>query len=145
MPSIQRNIQRTAEILPRRTLRVLASSFQFVQRVSYASPTLLLLSAFVAIDVEWQDERGRTLARYDGPTVTAALLRYADPQAACLRFIDPYGNTTFNQQQLSVLRDELEALDSRIMDGQALVARALLDFLTSSSGMVHTYVKFIGD
>ena len=43
------------------------------------------------IDVEWQDERRRTLARYDGPFVTYRLVDAAPKHSVCLRFIDPYG------------------------------------------------------
>ena len=97
------------------------------------------------IDVELQDEQGQTLARYDGPAVTRMLVERADSTSACVRFIDPYGNTTFNQLQLSILVRELEALESRTRDGQAQVTRALLAFLRQASDRVHTYVKFIGD
>ena len=97
------------------------------------------------IDVELQDEQGLTLARYDGPAVTQTLVERADPASVCVRFIDPYGNTTFNQLQLSILVRELEALESRTRDGQAQVIRALLTFLHQASDRVHTYVKFIGD
>jgi len=95
--------------------------------------------------VELQDERGRTLARYDGPAVTRALVERADPASVCVRFIDPYGNTTFNQLQLPILVRELEALESRTRDGQAQVVRALLAFLHQASDRVHAYVTFIGD
>ena len=98
----------------------------------------------MAIDVELQDERGQTLARYDGPAVTRALVQRADPASVCVRFIDPYGNTTFNQLQLSILVRELEALESRTRDGQAQVIRALLAFLHQASDRIHTYVTFIG-
>ena len=45
-----------------------------------------------------------------------------------MRFIDPYGNTTFNQFQLSILVRELEALESRTRDGQAKVIGGSLRF-----------------
>ena len=97
------------------------------------------------IDVEWQDEDGATLARYEGPFVTLTLVERADPASVCMRFIDPWGNTTFNQQQLPVLVQELEALDSRTRDAQRDVIQALLAFLRPARDQVHTYVKFIGD
>jgi hypothetical protein len=50
----------------------------------------------MAIDVEWQDERGERVARYDGPPIDGRLPEHAPPESSCLRFIDPYGDTTFN-------------------------------------------------
>jgi hypothetical protein len=97
------------------------------------------------IDVEWQDERGETLARYDGPLFTRALVERAPPASVCLRFIDPYGNTVFNQQQLPVLVQELETLKSGTRNGQLKVIEALLAFLRPVCDHVHTYVKLIGD
>jgi hypothetical protein len=97
------------------------------------------------IDVEWQDEDGETLARYDGPLVTVTLVERADPTSCCLRFIDPWGNTIFNQQQLPVLVHELEAIESRTPDGQREAIHALLAFLRPACDQVHTYIKFIGD
>ena len=97
------------------------------------------------IDVEWQDERGGQRARYNGPPVTRLLVERAEPTSPCLRFIDPYGNTTFNQHQLPVLIAELETLSAVTTDGQAAVIRALLLFLATARDQVHTYIKFIGD
>jgi hypothetical protein len=37
-------------------------------------------------------------------------------RTACLRFIDPYGNTLFNCSQMSVLAEELAALASTLTE-----------------------------
>ena len=97
------------------------------------------------IDVEWQGEDGDTLGRYEGPLITLDLVERAEPTSVCLRFIDPWGNTIFNQQQLPVLIKELEALASRTRDGQTKVIAALVAFLRPACDQVHTYIKFIGD
>jgi hypothetical protein len=97
------------------------------------------------IDIEWQDENGRALARYEGPSLTPALLERADPSSICLRFIDPYGNAVFNQHQLPILIQEFESLGSRTRDGQRDVIEALVPFLRAARDKIHTYVKFIGD
>jgi hypothetical protein len=97
------------------------------------------------IDVEWQDEFGRPLARYDGPLVGGGLSEAARPTSACLRFIDPYGNTVFNQWQLEVLRGELAEVAADVASSQRLVAMALLKFIDQARDHVQTYVKFIGD
>jgi hypothetical protein len=62
------------------------------------------------IDVQRQDESGNELARYMDPGVVSELLAIADTDGRCLAFIDPYGDTTFNQLQLPVLLAELASL-----------------------------------
>jgi hypothetical protein len=98
----------------------------------------------MAIDVEWQNERGQRLARYDGPAIDARLPQSAPEGSACLRFIDPYGDTTFNAMQIPVLEEELAALVERKIEphDQAI---ALLSFLRSVTEWTHRYLKFIGD
>jgi hypothetical protein len=90
----------------------------------------------MAIKVEWQDERGKTLARYGGPSLTADVIWKAAPSTVCLRFIDPYGDATFNQLQMGQLLDELKELGA---DPE------LIAFVDLAIGQVHTYLKFIGD
>jgi hypothetical protein len=98
----------------------------------------------MAIDVEWQDEQGRRLARYDGPPLDERLPGHAPEGSACLRFIDPYGDTTFNAAQVAVLEEELRSVcDST---GEAAgQARSLLQFVTQFKDRLHCYLKFIGD
>jgi hypothetical protein len=101
----------------------------------------------MAIEVEIQDESGRTLARYDGPALGLEFTRLAPPGSACFRFIEPWCDTTFNQAQIEVLKDELL---HAVRDNQHQAARRLLElealsgFLAGAVG-VHVYVKFIGD
>ena len=97
------------------------------------------------IDVEWKDERGRRLARYEGPPLTQSLVSRAPLTSVCLRFIDPYGNTIFNQQQLPVLLEEVRSLAASTRDGQGDVLLALARFLEQARDKVHTYVHFLGD
>ena len=88
------------------------------------------------IDVEWQDELGKVLARYGGPLLTAGVIWKAKPTSVCLRFVDPYGDTTFNQLQIDLLLDELKELGAE---------PELIAFVEQARGQMHTYVKFIGD
>jgi hypothetical protein len=97
----------------------------------------------MAIDVEWQDENGNALSRYDGPLIDGRLSERARAGSCCLRFIDPYGDTTFNAEQVAVLEEELASLAS---DGEvAEQARSLLSFLRRFRDCTHRYLKFIGD
>jgi hypothetical protein len=94
------------------------------------------------IDVEWQDESGTVLARYDGPFLYGTDLNDAPPKSVCLRFIDPHGDTTFNQWQIEVLADELSALASQ---SSVDSLRSVANFIEQARGKMHTYVKFVGD
>jgi hypothetical protein len=97
----------------------------------------------MAIDVEWQDERGERLARYEGPPIDGRLSEHAPKDSACLRFIDPYGDTTFNHAQVAILEQELGSLVART--DLAEQARSLLAFVRQVKDRTHRYLKFIGD
>jgi hypothetical protein len=98
----------------------------------------------MAIDVEWQNERGECLARYDGPALDGGLSELAPKDSICLRFIDPYGDTVFNSAQVGELEREL-AVFAPQNDEVAHQANSLLKFLKLIPNRVHRYLKFIGD
>jgi hypothetical protein len=98
------------------------------------------------ISVEIQDEKGHAEGEPWWHERSTELLVQPDSATTCLRFIDPYGDTTFNQYQLPVLIEEIEVLTRRAPDAEARTVLAdLLAFLERARGRVHTYVKFIGD
>jgi hypothetical protein len=100
----------------------------------------------MAIDVEWQDERGKTLARYEGPLLDMAFCALGQPDSVCFRFIDPYGNTTFNQWQIESFDQELRTARQKTADDKlAASLDALIEFVAQARGQTHTYIKFIGD
>lgn len=99
----------------------------------------------MAVDVELQDERGRTLAVYEGPLLDSRVLQYFPADAPCLSAIDPIGNTVFNQIQIPALAAELANI---IPSGNRQIPAAigaLREFVESAIGKTHTYLKFIGD
>ena|SRR5215217_214482 len=97
----------------------------------------------MAIDVEWQDENGKTLSRFNRPLTDGRLSERACAGSCCLRFIDPYGDTTFNAAQVAVLEEELASL---VNDEEAAEqAQSLLNFLRGFQERTHRYLKFIGD
>jgi hypothetical protein len=98
----------------------------------------------MAIDVEIQDERGLTLAQYDGPPLGHQFTKIAPPTGACFRFIVPWGDTTFNQEQIEVLKRELQDAAMDCPRAQLAQLKALSSFLEGAVG-AHVYVKFIGD
>ncbi len=64
----------------------------------------------------------------------------------CLRFIDEYGDATFNQYQLPVLVQELESILPKSKDSAARESlESLIAFVRKCENNVHTYVKFVGD
>jgi hypothetical protein len=98
------------------------------------------------INVEWQNERGECTERYAGPPIGCRRFSELAPYSACLRFIDPIGDTTFNAAQVEVLEAELREL-ARTAKNHDVVqqANSLLDFLGRAGNRLHMYVKFIGD
>src|SRR5438105_6150103 len=99
----------------------------------------------MSIDVEIQDAQGRALAHYDGPPLGLQFLKLAPPQSACFRFIVPWGDATFNEEQIKVLLAELCDATANTTDATRLrELRALTQFIEGATG-VHVYVKFIGD
>ena len=75
----------------------------------------------MGIDLIWQDERGAEIERInDDPHNYLSLLVLAITlnEFICLRFLDPYGHTYFNQKQIPVLLDELIKVRATITDGQ---------------------------
>ena len=99
----------------------------------------------MSIDVEIQDEQGRTLARYDGPALGLQFLKLAPPDSSCFRFILPWADTTFNEEQVKVLVNELrDAINNTESPSRRSELSSLVRFIEGAVG-VHTYVKFIGD
>ena len=99
----------------------------------------------MAIDVEIQDEKGNRLASYDGPPLGTQLLKLAPAKSVCFRFIVPWGDTTFNEEQIKVLQDELDEAMTNTTDAERLrELKAITSFIKEATG-AHVYVKFIGD
>ena len=101
----------------------------------------------MGIDVELQDENGNSLQTIRDPqSVLAHVLPDADDETfVCLRFIDPFGDTTFNRQQCALAADELRC----VADDASGEARAHLGdverLARQAATEVHLYLKFIGD
>jgi hypothetical protein len=98
------------------------------------------------IAIEIQDENGRTEFEFADPVIIHQLLDASPPETTCLQFIDPYGDTTFNPMQVSVLLGEIESAIPLLPTEEARRrARALLEFVRPVAATSHVYVKFIGD
>jgi hypothetical protein len=110
--------------------------------------TLLGIIASMGIDLRWEDERGSVLAELGDPGFLVA--RFLPPFDArdfhCLKFVDPAGDTVFNQVQIPELVRELEGLATRRFEPRVEThLRAVLEFVRQAVGKSHTYIKFQGD
>jgi len=102
----------------------------------------------MGINVHWQDEGGGQLAAVDDDrsTFSHIIQRLRDDRSVCLRFIDPWGDTTFNQLQIPVLIEELECASAETNAREEREQIALILHLAHRSvGVTHTYLRFIGD
>ena len=98
------------------------------------------------IDICRVDENGVTEATFPDPEALGQLLAFDVPDdSCCLRFIDPYGDTTFNGLHLPVLASELRAAAAGASQALRERVEALVAFVEAAGKEVHTYVKFIGD
>ncbi len=102
----------------------------------------------MGIDLRWEDENGKQIAEVTDPQmcISRFLLNTNLVGTTCLRFIDPYGDTTFNQLQIPILIDELRAAvknleDSAVRDHLCRV----IELAGKSRESIHTCLKFYGD
>lgn len=103
----------------------------------------------MAIDAEWQDEREKMLARYEGLPLGLDFFNLAGPDSICLRFIEPWGDTIFNESQIKVVSKELRTLRQQTLDRDlADSLDAPIESIAQYQGKArkaHSYLKFIGD
>ncbi len=66
----------------------------------------------MGIDIRWENESGYQIEEIlDSKNYLGLALKLSSLEnTVCLRFIDPYGNTVFNQQQIPVFISELQDL-----------------------------------
>jgi hypothetical protein len=102
----------------------------------------------VGVDLRWQDEEGAELAAGEDPQMLLSRhVRSSEwSDTSCLRFIDPYGDAVFNQRQIPVLVQELEASLKLAKDVSVREhVDRVLEVLRQAIGEVHTYAWLIGD
>jgi hypothetical protein len=101
----------------------------------------------MGIDLHWEDENGHSIAEFGDPRglVKRILPDPASIEFICLRFVDPYGDTLFNQLQIPQVVAELEKLIGQPHTPEIQQhLQAMLEFAKQPHG-VHTYLKFYGD
>ena len=102
----------------------------------------------MGIDLHWESESGETrqMVSDDGFFVSALIDASKKEEGVCLRFVDRFGDTVFNQAQLPHLKAELsDVADSALTVGARQHRKKLLGLIEHAIGQTHTYLKFYGD
>ena len=99
----------------------------------------------MGIDVRLESEDAEAMGEpvYDRSNHLAKALTNAS--GSCVGFIDPYGNTVFNQLQLPVLIRELEMLNGDLPSVAAEHVGMVISLLRGGLDSPHVYARFIGD
>jgi hypothetical protein len=97
------------------------------------------------IRVVVQDENGKVVSQAVDVS-SAVIARPDDPRFACLRFVDPYGDTVFNRLQLAALLEDLRLLKGSSNGGQhEAVFRQIEALVERCQAEPHLYLKLVGD
>jgi hypothetical protein len=101
----------------------------------------------MGINVELQTERGETLqVCADTHSLLPRILQRADISGtSCLRFIDAFGDTTFNRGQATVLLQELAGVRPNLEDRERALVDCIIRIAEQAERQAHLYLKFIGD
>jgi len=104
----------------------------------------------MGIDVALVDESHVPVQEvFDPRQVLTAFAVYEWPNRSAtvsLQFIDPWGDTVFNQAQIPVLLAELKHFDGEQTDRDARKhLQKVIRLVELAVGQVHKYIKFIGD
>lgn len=102
----------------------------------------------MGVDLKWEDEHGKQIDEVPDPQmcISHLVLNTDLTETTCLRFIDPYGNTTFNQLQIPILIEELKSVVQKIQDDRTRNhLQQVIALAEKSRDEIHTYLKFYGD
>ena len=95
------------------------------------------------IGLQRETEEGEVEAIFsEGKSIDLRLLNNQLEKTSCLRFIDPYGDTVFNQLQIPLLIEEIQHVAANVSEPFDITE--MVEFLEDSINL-HTHVRFIGD
>jgi hypothetical protein len=97
------------------------------------------------IGLQREDEHGDVLEWHVAEGIPTELLELAPATSACVRFIDPHGDTVFNQLQLPILIAEVRSALDKVSDPSRQAAFSALIRFLEASREGHIYVRFVGD
>ena len=99
----------------------------------------------MGIDVRLENENAEPIGEPINDPANHFANAVANTSGSCLGFVDPYGNTVFNQLQLPVLIRELESLDDGLSSAAAAHVSKVITLLPGGLDSPHVYARFIGD
>ena len=102
----------------------------------------------MGINVCWQDERGDRKQCVDDPYMLFSRMIRSEEAAetVILKYIDAYGDMTFNQLQIPDLLMELKHARGWSLSKDTLDhLERVIGLIVLSSGEIHTDIKFSGD
>ena len=102
----------------------------------------------MGIDVQVESERGEVETEVlDPDEFTERLLPgLHSEQSHCLRWVDEYGNTLFNQYKMPFFwREIAEAVSSAVEPKVRAHCERVLALVRSALEREHIYVRFVGD
>jgi hypothetical protein len=103
----------------------------------------------MGVDTLWVKEDLESIQEVFDPrqcVTRLATSRWPKSDLVCLRFIDAFGDTYFNQAQLPVLLEELRA--EHLHESEPEIKghlEKLVRLVEKAQGRTHTYVRFCGD
>lgn len=102
----------------------------------------------MGIEAVWKTEKGQELERVSDPLMLLSRVANGGIEldgTVCLRFLDPYGDTCFNQFQIPVLTKELEEAATKMHEPEVKKHLLTVAALAKRAREMHTYLWFIGD
>jgi hypothetical protein len=101
----------------------------------------------MGIDAFLETESGAALGKVSDPhnLLTGAILAGGHDSTVCLRFLDPWGDATFNHMQIPILVVELRALRDRVDAATREQLEAIVLLAARATEQPHLYLKFCGD
>jgi len=102
----------------------------------------------MGINVKWEDEEGKQMGFVeDAQNTFSQFLNSSNLKTTeLLKYIDQYGDTTFNQLQIKHFIEELKLkINECKSEKDKVKLTEILSLSNKSLGQVHTYLKFYGD
>jgi hypothetical protein len=102
----------------------------------------------MGFDIRLEDEHGQKVEEVGDPTnlLQRLLPSPKDETFSCLRFIDPYGDTVFNQIHIATFLAELERISvAATTDQERRLLESIRELAERCRSEPHLYVKFYGD
>jgi hypothetical protein len=102
----------------------------------------------MAMTIRLQDEGGGNIDEVHDTKglIVDRLPPLSDLSYHCLRFIDPYGDTYFNEMQIDTLLAEWDRIFGNVQDNETRdLADRIRRLALSCKKEPHLYIKFVGD